>query len=414
MIAGELAPGSGDAAQSLRDAARSASIDVLASPPRHLMRHLLASARIAVFPAWRDAHGVVVGADPSDIATSAWAGVIPLTVAAGPDEAGWRNAEQLGQALRAAARDKAPDVVVAEDWRPMAQSSAWSALIERLGRRARPAQSAPVPAVLVAGMHRSGSSAMARLLGAAGLDLPNRLMLPGPDNPEGFWEPVGVADLNDEILAARGSSWDDPFGGLVALDAAGGEERFLPGMRRQLAENYSPRHPLVMKDPRISLLVPLWARALRDAGHEPIFVLMLRDPREVAASLAARNDLPFGRGLLLWASTMFAAERATRNERRLFVPFDDLLADGPGVRRLAPNMLRDHDEADAAMARLLDGGLRHHVAPADWAYPHDAPIDTFHRQLCEAARGVALADDAGDALELWLRGLCEIVAATRG
>ena len=420
VIAGELAPDAGGAAQSLRDAARSASIDVLASPPRHTRQHLLARARIVVFPASRDRDGVV-GADPSDIATAAWAGAIPLPVAIAPEAGGWRDAGELGQALLAAARSPAPDVVPAEDWRPMAQSSAWSALIEQLGQRAPPARSAPgvaVPAVVVAGMHRSGTSALARLLGAAGLDLPNRLMLAGPDNPEGFWEPVGVSDLNDAILAARGSAWDDPFGGLLALDAGDDEACFLPGMRRQLAANYSPRHPPVMKDPRISLLAPLWSRALREAGYEPIFVLMLRDPREVAASLNARNGLPFSRGLLLWASTMLAAERTTRGERRLVIGYDDLLADAPGaldrLRRLVPGLLRESDEISGAPARLLDGALRHHVAAPDWAYPHYAPIEAFHGYLCDVARGAPFRDGASEALEHWLRGLRDIVGATRG
>jgi hypothetical protein len=40
-------------------------------------------------------------------------------------------------------------------------------------------------ALVVAGMHRSGTSAMARLLSLSGATLPERVMDPGPDNPLG-------------------------------------------------------------------------------------------------------------------------------------------------------------------------------------------------------------------------------------
>ena len=55
-------------------------------------------------------------------------------------------------------------------------------------------------AIIVAGMHRSGTSAMARMLSLAGASLPERLMPPGPANPEGHWEPLDVTILNDEIF----------------------------------------------------------------------------------------------------------------------------------------------------------------------------------------------------------------------
>jgi hypothetical protein len=47
-------------------------------------------------------------------------------------------------------------------------------------------------AILVMGMHRSGTSPVARVLGLLGLDLPNALLPPGEDNPLGYWEPQDV------------------------------------------------------------------------------------------------------------------------------------------------------------------------------------------------------------------------------
>src|SRR5687768_17060793 len=66
-------------------------------------------------------------------------------------------------------------------------------------------------AFVVVGMHRSGTSAMTRTLTLLGASLPQGIMSAHEDNPTGFWEPQSVADLNDEILQALDSEWDDVF-----------------------------------------------------------------------------------------------------------------------------------------------------------------------------------------------------------
>src|SRR5690348_156745 len=67
-------------------------------------------------------------------------------------------------------------------------------------------------AFVVVGMHRSGTSAMTRTLSLLGAALPKGLMPAAENNNEaGFWEPQPVADLNDEILQALDSEWDDVF-----------------------------------------------------------------------------------------------------------------------------------------------------------------------------------------------------------
>src|ERR1700754_2964112 len=73
----------------------------------------------------------------------------------------------------------------------------------------RPA--AASPSVLVLGMHRSGTSAVTRLLGMTGLDMANAdALLPAhaSDNPDGYWERADINALNDALLAARGFAWN--------------------------------------------------------------------------------------------------------------------------------------------------------------------------------------------------------------
>ena len=64
-------------------------------------------------------------------------------------------------------------------------------------------------AILVAGMHRSGTSLLTRVLDISGCDLPATLVEAHPTNDLGHWEPRKIVFLNDEILASAGSSWRD-------------------------------------------------------------------------------------------------------------------------------------------------------------------------------------------------------------
>src|SRR5438477_7506691 len=66
--------------------------------------------------------------------------------------------------------------------------------------------------VCIAGMHRSGTSMVTRMLALCGLDLgPDaELLPPAADNPDGFFENMRFAALNQLALAALGGRWDAP------------------------------------------------------------------------------------------------------------------------------------------------------------------------------------------------------------
>ncbi|HHY02633.1 MAG TPA: sulfotransferase family protein, partial [Paracoccus sp.] len=62
-------------------------------------------------------------------------------------------------------------------------------------------------ALLIAGMHRSGTSYLGECCGALGLALPHDTGGPAPDNPRGHFEPRAVVALNDTILTEQGAVW---------------------------------------------------------------------------------------------------------------------------------------------------------------------------------------------------------------
>lgn len=244
---------------------------------------------------------------------------------------------------------------------------------------AQPAPALPVGAVCVTGMHRSGTSAVARALMLLGVGLgdPASLMGPGPDNAAGYWEHRHVKELDDLLLVALGGSWDRP-----PVLAPGWEgAAHLDDLRRRaaalLTSTFLPVDDGVAlvgwKDPRLSLLLPFW-RTVTDVVAT---VTVVRDPREVAASLARRNAMPPAEASLLWLRHVVAA--ADDDPAQLVLTNGDLLADPGGtLRRMSVHLglPEPSAEVEAAVRDHLDPSLVHHRAGPGAAPPGD-PISAL-------------------------------------
>jgi GT2 family glycosyltransferase len=154
--------------------------------------------------------------------------------------------------------------------------------------------------VLVVGMHRSGTSAVASALGELGLALPREGDLLGArfGNEKGHFESLSLMSLGDDALRQLGGTWDDPPE--LPPDPANSEElrrlsEAAPGIFEAAFD--APDRPVCWKDPRTALLVPFWRQVI----DRPIAgVLVGRDPLEVARSLDRRNGLGLPLCLALW------------------------------------------------------------------------------------------------------------------
>ena len=176
-------------------------------------------------------------------------------------------------------------------------------------------------AFIVCGMHRSGTSAMARLLSIGGCALPRTLMAPAPDNPLGFWESDVVVAFNDRVLTTLKSSWRDVF-----FRREGFPEFLLEEAIDVLRSEFDGDGPCVLKDPRISLVHPLWTAAFQRLGWRPRYVLMCREPRDVAMSLYMREKMNPRHALLLWAAYTSSSLIDLREQSFSVVLHDDLMA----------------------------------------------------------------------------------------
>jgi hypothetical protein len=143
--------------------------------------------------------------------------------------------------------------------------------------------------LIIAGFHRSGTSATAQLLHRAGLFLGYELLEPLPSNPYGHFEDREVVDLHQEILADNDLTWlvGDPLLPVVSA------ERWQS--MRQMIERRNAEHALWgFKDPRACLFIMLWKYLLPDVK----ILLVYRHFSETTYSLGRRHssDLFLRRG----------------------------------------------------------------------------------------------------------------------
>ncbi len=217
-------------------------------------------------------------------------------------------------------------------------------------------------------MHRSGTSALTRMLGLLGIDLPKTPLGGNETNTIGHWEPTPVVHLNDRILAAAGSSWHD----FRPVDSRWFQSVEAKQFRSEactiLETEFGGTGPFVIKEPRICRLSTFWIDVFGQMNVSPVFVLPIRNPLEVAASLKIRNGISPGISHLLWLRHVLEAELATRGKPRVFTTYDELLGDwrqlaGKMQAVLALDWPRAIGDASHDVDALLSDSHRHHHEP---------------------------------------------------
>src|SRR5262245_5325550 len=186
-------------------------------------------------------------------------------------------------------------------------------------------------AILVLGMHRSGTSAVAGVVAGLGASAPNNQMAADEYNAKGYLESTAIHEFNDRVLASTGSNWRDwepfdphwtssPFASSFAAE--------FPGL---IEREFGDAQTLVIKDPRICRMVPFWVEQLRTIDVEPKAILVVRHPLEVASSLSKRNTFSLRVSLLIWLRYLLDAELHSRELARTWVHYNDLLDDWRGT-----------------------------------------------------------------------------------
>jgi len=174
-------------------------------------------------------------------------------------------------------------------------------------------------AICVAGMHRSGTSMITRLLNLCGLYLgPEDELAPAAlDNEAGFWENRHFVRLNEEVLAQFGGGWDLPP---TMPEGWQTQSEIIPFRNdaAELIERFSTYEIWGWKDPRNSIMLPFWKGLIPDLK----ILVCIRNPIEVAQSLSKRAYSSYPFSLNLWMTYYQRLLSTTQPAERVVTHYD--------------------------------------------------------------------------------------------
>jgi glycosyltransferase involved in cell wall biosynthesis len=217
--------------------------------------------------------------------------------------------------------------------------------------------------VCVLGMHRSGTSLLSRIINLLGYDLgpKEHLMIPTESNPKGFWENQLITNLDDEILATFGGTWDKPPSFPDGWEISPQLDNLRENARAIIDTDFGKTPRWSWKDPRACLTLPFWQGVMPPMRY----VITLRNPMDVAQSLAKRDGFAVEKGVDLWLAHVHAALAQTAGQPRALFFYDDFLEDWESeLERLSSFVGSKHEHLEnncrAEVRSFVDEELRHH------------------------------------------------------
>ena len=170
-------------------------------------------------------------------------------------------------------------------------------------------------------------------------------MAAADDNKRGFWERTDVVDLNDQMLAELDMNWFT-----LRPDLTDAEVDHLYALFAQridtIVVRLSAHENWFLKDPRMSLTWPVWARSLKDTQH----LVVHRHPVSVARSLNKRNGVSISHGLVFWYHQTRMIATALKGLKPKQLIFNGIDADKSEFQRVVNQML----EGEAHLEQLDD------------------------------------------------------------
>jgi len=181
--------------------------------------------------------------------------------------------------------------------------------------------------VFILGMHRSGTSALAGMLAEAGFAAPSDLMPATTANPKGYWESLSIIRRNEDFIIEMESHWSSslplPAGWSESISA----RKWRTSLVNLISEAYAGAELPIIKDPRFCKLLIGLEPWLESNLIDTSFIIPIRHPLEVSNSLHQAEGIELYNALSLWVESILMAEHATRERKRKFISFDDLIQD---------------------------------------------------------------------------------------
>lgn len=266
--------------------------------------------------------------------------------------------------------------------------------------------------IVVLGMHRSGTSSVARALKVLNINLGSSVMVDSAsDNKKGFWEDYDIVTFNDRLLSECGKTWES----LTPLKESEVELLIERGfllqavelLRKKISDNVS----FGFKDPRTSKLLYFWSKVFEIAKIRIDYLLVLRNPLSISKSLAKRNGFEPTKSYALFLDHILTSLRHGISRNILCVDYDRLIErPSEEVYRIAKclNFEVNASELDQYICGFLEHKLRHSsFASGDLSADPGIfrLVSDIYRQLSEGSQSSQFleAQKFSYLLENWLK-----------
>lgn len=233
--------------------------------------------------------------------------------------------------------------------------------------------------IIVWGMHRSGTSLIARSLKVFGASLGDNLFAGNPGNPKGYFEDMGLMQLDSAMLKELGLSWDS-----LAPVREKHVRHLIDCGYLEYAVNFlgevGTRGAVVgLKDPRMTKLAPFWRKAFHEVAITPVNIVAYRKPQAVIASLARRALTSPRPGLLgdplygayLWLSYTLASILYTSGFPRVLMNYEEFLDHPHDILVKTGDILSlpiDKHELDQFCNSFVDRRLNHDPGQKNYTF----------------------------------------------
>jgi hypothetical protein len=147
-------------------------------------------------------------------------------------------------------------------------------------------------------------------------------------NDEGFLEHQEIVQYHLKVRKAFGlSSWYSSSPLRDQWWQAPGLAPLKEELKQLITAKFAGRPIWGWKDPRASILLPLWSEVLGELGIEMRVIIPFRNPLDVAASVGRVFNLPMEQSWRLWLYYMLAIRAAVKGIPHLYVDYNTLMRD---------------------------------------------------------------------------------------
>ena len=182
-------------------------------------------------------------------------------------------------------------------------------------------------AILILGMHRSGTSCLTRCFNILGYNVPQNMIGINKANRSGHWESEKIARMNDTILAEIGLTWDNWGRADLGLIPSERSKNYNLDIQSLIKSEFVDSKNIVIKEPRICRIASMYLDALNSLQFSTHVVFIFRNPIEVIESLKTRNLMTKMQAALLWLRYNLDAELSSRSCSRSIIQFKHLVQD---------------------------------------------------------------------------------------